>query len=178
MRTEATAKLAASTAGCRGITKAIRGKAPQCLLPLCSQGRQAFPTLAPSFQGSTGLSPRLTSVDVASPERELPHLFSWKTTWRASHSGRSLSSLTPSRRPAASFIQMHVSSDTPALKAASFHSPQRVLSNPKFLQIQAQYRGHIVNKRPTSGLVPQWHYGKLCVSSAPWSVVDMDNVSR
>lgn len=176
-RTEATAKLAASTAGCRGITKAIRGKAPPVSCHYFSRGWQAFPALGPSFQGSTRHSPRLTSVDVASPKGELPHLSSWKTTWRAWHSGRSLSSLTPFRGPAVSFIQMHVSPGTPALKAASLRSPQRVLSNPKFLQIQAQCRGHIVNKRPTSGLVPQWHCGNSCVSSSLWPAMGMDHFS-
>lgn len=43
-------------------------------------------------------------------------------------------------------------------------SPPSVLSNWKFTQIQTQSDRHIVNKRPTSGLVRQKNYGKLCVT--------------
>lgn len=44
--------------------------------------------------------------------------------------------------------------------------PRWVLSNYNFLQIHTQLRGHIVNKRLTSGLVRQQHCGKWCVTSS------------
>lgn len=45
-----------------------------------------------------------------------------------------------------------------------FCSPPSALSNRQFTQIQTQPGRHIVNKRPTSGLVRQKNYGKICIT--------------
>lgn len=165
MRTEATAKLAMLTAVTSGSRKTDSRRHHAVLGQFaCGSSLEHISyILSGTTLCSDGLSLRLATVDVAAFRGsfltfplEKRHDGFHTLNVSSAHWHHPVDSRVPSFK---CICSVHSRGENGLLS-----QPRWVLSNYDFLQILAQFRGHIVNKRLTSGLVRQQHCGKWCVT--------------